>query len=438
MKKLLNFTEMTSKVYIEVALSLVGIIFLILGLIVFVPSGTKVKVFNERTTLEKPKEYIVNRKNTDENIHDVLANNNLPTNDEYKYSENLDNSIESIKEIIISRKIEVNLVEDGISKTVISGTQTVGDFILEQGIDIKKDDELFPPYQTQLTKENNEIIVNHTDVITETYDEYIPCESQLRPDENFDIGTRQTLQYGVSGIKRITAEIHYKGGVEVDSNILSEEILQQPIPEIIVYGTREIPIPESNVINSEIKNTTRDENGNIDTSSNESFARLVDSAHPLPLNYEPSDLVSMNYGNSRLRADAAFAFNMMKEHAQQDLGVVLLPISCYRSASTQSGLSGGGTAAAGYSEHQTGLAVDLGIEGFTGISSSEHFENTDTYKWLRENAQNYGFILSMPENTYWVKFEPWHWRFVGIDLAKDIWTAQRNGECIQMADYFNK
>lgn len=72
----------------------------------------------------------------------------------------------------------------------------------------------------------------------------------------------------------------------------------------------------------------------------------------------------------------------------------------------------------GYSEHQLGTTVDLTNTEVGGTYDS--FANTDEYKWLLKNAYKYGFILSYPENNTFYVFEPWHWRFVGTELARDL------------------
>ena len=48
------------------------------------------------------------------------------------------------------------------------------------------------------------------------------------------------------------------------------------------------------------------------------------------------------------------------------------------------------------------------------------FDKTPEYKWLKENAYKYGFIISYPAGNNYYKYEPWHWRFVGKDLASDL------------------
>jgi len=105
-----------------------------------------------------------------------------------------------------------------------------------------------------------------------------------------------------------------------------------------------------------------------------------------------------------------------------------LPIvSAYRSFGTQSALkssykvtygSGANTFSAdqGYSEHQLGTAVDLSTPDMSG-SLDVKFANTSAYNWLANNAYRYGFILSYPSNNTYYQYEPWHWRFVGTNLA---------------------
>ncbi len=104
-------------------------------------------------------------------------------------------------------------------------------------------------------------------------------------------------------------------------------------------------------------------------------------------------------------------------------------ISAYRSFGEQSVLKTGysvvyGSGAnkfsadQGYSEHQLGTTVDF-TTSKTGSNFSE-FKNTKEYDWLTQNAYRYGFIISYPEDNQYYEFEPWHWRFVGKNLAKRI------------------
>lgn len=116
------------------------------------------------------------------------------------------------------------------------------------------------------------------------------------------------------------------------------------------------------------------------------------------------------------------------EDAEDDK-VPLLIVSAFRSFDEQKSLkgaysvtygSGANTFSAdqGYSEHQLGTTVDFTTSELGGGLTG--FENTPAYTWLRENAHKYGFVLSYPPNNAYYTFEPWHWRFVGIELARDL------------------
>ena len=78
-------------------------------------------------------------------------------------------------------------------------------------------------------------------------------------------------------------------------------------------------------------------------------------------------------------------------------------------------------ARAGYSEHQTGLALDIITYG----SNKNTFEETDEFKWLEKNAHKYGFILRYPkgkEDITGYAYESWHYRYVGVDTATEIYN----------------
>lgn len=72
----------------------------------------------------------------------------------------------------------------------------------------------------------------------------------------------------------------------------------------------------------------------------------------------------------------------------------------------------------GYSEHQLGTTVDLTTVEVGGAYTS--FKDSEAYEWLQKNGYKYGFILSYPEDNSFYIFEPWHWRFVGTDLAREL------------------
>lgn len=149
-------------------------------------------------------------------------------------------------------------------------------------------------------------------------------------------------------------------------------------------------------------------------------------------NYIPKSLtpiaekyVSKGATNYQIHAQVWPFLERLLNDANAD-GQHLLVASAYRSFATQSSLkasykitygSGANTFSAdqGYSEHQLGTALD-----FTTVKLGPNFNSfasESAYKWLQDNAYKYGFILSYPEGNTYYKYEPWHWRFVGVLLA---------------------
>ena len=151
--------------------------------------------------------------------------------------------------------------------------------------------------------------------------------------------------------------------------------------------------------------------------------------------YVPEKLDSINKDfvytegkNLQLHSKAMSYYNDLVQAAKDD-GVDLWAVSAYRSFETQAQLKGAYTttygsganafsADQGYSEHQLGTTVDFTTKGLSGGLSG--FQNTPAYTWLKANAYKYGFVLSYPEGNKYYVFEPWHWRFVGEKLARDL------------------
>ena len=117
-----------------------------------------------------------------------------------------------------------------------------------------------------------------------------------------------------------------------------------------------------------------------------------------------------------------------------DDGLELRVTSAYRSFGTQTSLKnaylvsyGSGanafSADQGFSEHQLGTTVDFVKESDGSLTIS--FENTEEFKWLEDNAYKYGFVLSYPKGNVYYQYEPWHWRFVGKDLARKLHRSNK-------------
>lgn len=148
--------------------------------------------------------------------------------------------------------------------------------------------------------------------------------------------------------------------------------------------------------------------------------------------YAPGDLVTLpshlSVKQRLVRRQVATALEVMAQAALAD-GVMLNVDSGYRSYSTQHDLfhryakrdgvleAETYSARPGQSEHQLGTAVDF---GGTNSDYDDAFEDTSQGKWLLANAYKYGFALSYPKGAQEItgyKYEPWHFRFIGVDLA---------------------
>lgn len=170
--------------------------------------------------------------------------------------------------------------------------------------------------------------------------------------------------------------------------------------------------------------------GNTDEELLQKYSRV----YFLNENYTPRRLITIpkHYTQASVALDIhtevwPFLEDMLEEADEE--GLSLRVISAYRSFSRQGeikarylALYGTGanqfSADQGYSEHQLGSTVDFSTP--TIGSNIELFSNTPEYQWLQENAHKYGFVLSYPERNEFYQFEPWHWRFVGKDLARDL------------------
>ena len=155
---------------------------------------------------------------------------------------------------------------------------------------------------------------------------------------------------------------------------------------------------------------------------------LVNKFYALPSGIEPKSLV--NIEGQKMTPEAADAMEKMVSDLRKE-GLKIILQSGYRSEDTQYYLynryvnnygkeeADTFSARPNHSEHQTGLAMDLSIDG----TLSEAFENTEQFKWLNENAHKYGYILRYKKDKVYMTgytYEPWHYRYVGVEVATII------------------
>lgn len=173
------------------------------------------------------------------------------------------------------------------------------------------------------------------------------------------------------------------------------------------------------------------------TDMNLGYGILVNKHYSLPEKYAPDDVVTMNnqyaYPNNSIRKDVYDAFKEMSKSAKEE-GITLIVNSSYRTYNAQKDLyddyadkkgieyADKYAARPDFSEHQTGLALDIFSPGY----GMKNFEESKAFVWLSKNSWKFGFILRYPkdkESITGYSYEAWHYRFLGKDLAKKVYDS---------------
>ena len=165
------------------------------------------------------------------------------------------------------------------------------------------------------------------------------------------------------------------------------------------------------------------------------YEYIVNKNNKLESDYIPPDLeeIDLRFAclNKFLRKEAKINFERMVKDAK-DKGYNIVAVSAYRSYNYQEKLYNNyvvdkgfyyadiASARPGHSEHQTGLAVDVADLSL----DYDNFDKTKEFKWMINNSYKYGFILRYPKAKFHItgfKYEPWHYRYVGIKLASYLY-----------------
>lgn len=178
------------------------------------------------------------------------------------------------------------------------------------------------------------------------------------------------------------------------------------------------------------------------------ITKLANANNPLPTGYVP-EVVKVNQAGHEVDVRAADAIKKMIKDGNAT-GLELMICSAYRSTERQTKLfndmkadyiSKGMTeqeaydktktirAVPGTSEHETGLAMDIVSVKYQTLDAN--FDKTPEFKWLSDNAAEYGFILRYPREKGAITgiiYEPWHYRYVGVETAKEI---KKQGLCLE-------
>ncbi len=191
-------------------------------------------------------------------------------------------------------------------------------------------------------------------------------------------------------------------------------------------------------LNDEENNLEQEEERlDIDIVSDDSITVLVNKFNSLSDSYTPEDLVTVSVPTvlenpevNQLRQEASNALTKMFAKAEEE-GHFLFARSGFRSYDTQIHLfdsyaerhgeeeANKYSAKPGYSEHQTGLVMDITSESVQ-FELTEHFGETPEGIWVKENAHKFGFIIRYPKNKEDITgyiYEPWHLRYLGKEVA---------------------
>ncbi|OAZ39235.1 M15 family metallopeptidase [Paenibacillus polymyxa] len=192
---------------------------------------------------------------------------------------------------------------------------------------------------------------------------------------------------------------------------------------------------------SALQATVKEEDGTAVVTNATSDTVVVNKKRSLPVGYVPDDLVEPQvpfsfegpHEKRHLRKEAAEALEKLFDGAKKD-GIELRAVSGYRSYKRQASIFDYNVktkgrdyavkvgAAPGTSEHQTGLSIDVSSPS-VGNVLEQSFGASKEGQWLEQHAPEYGFIIRYmqgKEDVTGYVYEPWHIRYVGVDIAEDV------------------
>jgi len=178
----------------------------------------------------------------------------------------------------------------------------------------------------------------------------------------------------------------------------------------------------------------------------EDLTVLINKYFAIPESYSPDLVLAESSKNQYIKTEANDAWNLMRAACEADTGYFLYLCSGYRTFEVQAALYSKSivdkgiahacsrNALEGRSEHNLGLALDISTTDAGVISSG--FAGTEAGIWVGEHCYEYGFILRYPEDKTSITgyvYEPWHYRYVGVDLAGTLYAS---GQTLE--EYYEK
>ncbi|MGO1469270.1 MAG: cell wall-binding repeat-containing protein [Tissierella sp.] len=319
----------------------------------------------------------------------------------------------------------------------------------------------------KVVKKDLEYILDGYDIKEEKTDSNIPFKTINKNDSTLKKGVTKIKREGKDGVRTITDRVISKNGQEIERRNISNKIVENPVDKIVLIGTKEedevgdakkeyiyfitnnLNLRKETSINSKIL-LTIPKGTHLDLISNEGYWYKVKYKNRTGYmsskyikrgsGYKVNDTLIVNKGyplssnfNPGVNPEALNAVKRMKKDAKKE-GITLNVFSDFRTYKYQVNLynryvredgkekADTYSARPGYSEHQTGLTFDIGGKNPKYYTSKKLGQMKEGI-WMAKNSYKYGLILSYPKKKEGVTgydYEPWHFRYVGVDLAKKV------------------
>lgn len=170
-------------------------------------------------------------------VSDAVREAGYALDNEYMPDVDSDTYLKDGMVITLKKAISVILVADGKTNNVETFAATVADFISEQNITLGKDDEVTPAVDEAI-KDGSKIVIKRVEYKEETKTESIPFTTQQKTDSSLAAGTQKVQQAGVNGKKEVTYKIKYVDGKETSKEVLSEKVITESVPQIVLVGNQ--------------------------------------------------------------------------------------------------------------------------------------------------------------------------------------------------------
>lgn len=303
--------------------------------------------------------------------------------------------------IVIKKAQEITVEVDNKVINHKTTKDNVGEALQELNIDISDTDKVSKSLNNKVVAGDN-IIITRVQVKEEIFKETLEFDCKTIKDYKTYLGETRKISEGKEGEKNYYYSVTYEDGKEVNRVLKREEISVEAIDDIIGEG-----IFDAN-----------------------SITACVNKNRYLSSDFVPYDLVNPNVrlsgtsSNTMMRQEAATALESLFNSAEAE-GIYLYALSGYRSYYTQQSIYNpysGYSAPPGASEHQLGLAMDV-TSNYYGTTLTPDFSYTTEGQWLKKNAHKYGFViryLEGKENITGYYYEPWHIRYLGVELATEL------------------